>query len=398
MKVTSLLPVLIGSFLSIGIAACAQAPKSTAKVAVKLITEQLTNPTAFAEPADKSGRLFVVEQAGQIRILKKGILLKTPFLDIKDEVLKNDGYEERGLLGLAFHPNYAKNGKFYVYRSVRVPKTQGVNHKSEVREYTVSKQNADIADKTSSKLVLEFNQPDGNHNGGDLKFGPDGFLYISVGDGGGQNDKHGQHGNAQNLSNLLGKILRIDVSQLPYKVPADNPFVGKENASPEIFAYGFRNPWRISFDRVSGKLFAGDVGQDSWEEVDLVTKGGNYGWRVREGLHEKHPNDPDPKNWINPIAEYPHPEGISVTGGYVYRGKQIPSLAGKYVFADWMGPVFSLTDVKKDLWNRETLSISHNAGYWQVTGFGEDRAGELYILAVIIETGKGSLYKIVPGK
>ncbi|MXV16813.1 PQQ-dependent sugar dehydrogenase [Hufsiella ginkgonis] len=376
----------------------AQVPDSPLKLEVKLLTDQLTHPTAFAEPDDKSGRLFVCEQEGRIRIIKNGTLLPVPFLDITGEVIKKEGYEERGLLGLAFHPDFAKNGKFYVYCSIPVvPKVPGVDHKSVIREYAVSK-DADAADKTTMKTVLTFNEPQSNHNGGDIKFGPDGFLYIAAGDGGGQNDKHGQFGNAQDLGNFLGKILRIDINQSPYGIPKDNPFAGKQGISPEIFAYGFRNPWRISFDKQTGKLFSGDVGQDNYEEVNLVTRGGNYGWRKREGLHEKYPADPDPGNWLNPITEYPHPEGISVTGGFVYRGKQIPALVGKYVFADWTGPVWTLTDTKKERWNREKLSISHAAGYWHIYSFGEDRSGEIYLLTMMLETNKGALYKIVQGK
>ena len=226
-------------------------------------------------------------------------------------------------------------------------------------------------------------------------FGPDGFLYITAGDGGGQNDQHGRYGNGQNLNVLLGKIMRIDVNQQPYGIPKDNPFVGNPNARPEIFAYGFRNPWRISFDKKTGQLFAGDVGQDDYEEVDIVKKGGNYGWRIREGLHPKHPDDPTPKNLIDPIIDYPHSEGISITGGFVYRGTAIPALYGKYVFADWMGPVFTLTNTNQPLWSLEKLSISPKAGYWQVYSLGEDNAGEIYLLTIMIDNNKGALYKLV---
>ncbi|MDR6561549.1 MULTISPECIES: PQQ-dependent sugar dehydrogenase [unclassified Arcicella] len=372
---------------------------STIKVDTKLISDQLSHPTVFAEPNDKSGRLFVGEQEGKIKIIQKGKVLPTLFLDITDEVVKKKGYEERGLLGLAFHPDFAKNGKLYVYCSIPVANgTKGVDHKSLIREYTVSSKDKNTVDESTAKTVLEFNEPQSNHNGGDLKFGPDGFLYIAVGDGGGQNDKHGEFGNAQNLSNFLGKILRVDVKQLPYSIPSDNPFVGKSEVRPEIFAYGFRNPWRISFDKKTGELFVGDVGQDNYEEVDLVTKGGNYGWRIREGLHEKFPNDPDPKNWINPISEYPHSDGLSITGGFVYRGKQIPALYGKYIFADWTGPVWALTDSKKEQWNREKLSISQEAGNWHIYSFGEDQAGEVYLLTVLLGSDKGALYQLVTKK
>lgn len=398
MKIKSVLPAVILSVLSLNLACYGQGNTSSVKLDVKLITDQLSHPTGFAEPMDKSGRLFVIEQEGKIMIIKKGVLQPVPFLNIKDEVLKSDGYDERGLLGLAFHPDYAKNGKFYVFFSSRVPKTKGVNCKSVVREYMVSSSNKDLADKGSARDVLTFEKPESNHNGGDIKFGPDGYLYIAVGDGGGGDDRHGDYGNGQNLNTLLGKMLRIDVNKKPYGIPKDNPFAGKEGARPEIYAYGLRNPWRFSFDRQTGKLFAGEVGQNAWEEVDIVSKGGNYGWRIREGLHEKFPNDPGAKTWIDPIAEYPHSEGISITGGFVYRGRQISGLQGKYVFADWIGPVWTLTDIKKPLWEREKLSISRPAGYWQVYSFGEDQAGELYILGVLLDSNKGVLYKIVAGK
>ena len=378
-----------------------QSPSRAADVKLKLISDQLSHPVAFAvAPGDPAGRLFVCEQEGRIRIIEKGQLSPQPFLDVTQEVVKKMGYDERGLLGLAFHPNYAKNGKFYIYCSTPSSGRKGVDNVEEIREYTVAK-NPALADKTTMRVVLKVDDPQGNHNGGDLKFGPDGYLYISMGDGGGQKDQHGTIGNAQDLTSLMGKILRIDVNQQPYGIPKDNPFVDKKDEQgqpirPEIYAYGFRNPWRISFDKKDGRLFTGDVGQDKFEEVDIVKKGGNYGWRVREGLHEFNENDPDPKNWVDPIIDYPHPEGLSVTGGFVYRGKAIPALVGKYVFADWIGPIWQLEDTGGKTWTREKLSISKETGYWHVYSFGEDSAGELYVLTVLLDGNKGALYKIVP--
>ncbi|SEI93552.1 Glucose/arabinose dehydrogenase, beta-propeller fold [Dyadobacter koreensis] len=378
-------------------AAFGQIATSTSKVKLQLVTDQLSHPTAFAVTTKSPELLFVCEQEGKIRIIQNGKLAATPFLDITKEVLKKDGYDERGLLGLAFHPDYATNGKFYVYMSVAaVPDEKGVNHRSEVREYIVDKGNPLTANKSSMRKVLVFDQPESNHNGGDLKFGTDGFLYISAGDGGGADDKHGQYGNAQNLSNLLGKILRIDVNNTPYSIPADNPFVKTQDAKGEIYAYGLRNPWRFSFDRNTKQLFAGDVGQNKYEEVDVITKGGNYGWRPIEGLHDFRSDDPKPVNPIATIAEYPHPEGLSITGGFVYRGKAIPSLAGKYIFGDMMGPIWSLTPGANDKWTREKLSIGKDAGYWHVYSFGEDLSGELYVLTVLLDSNKGALYKLVP--
>ncbi|MES2826594.1 MAG: PQQ-dependent sugar dehydrogenase [Bacteroidota bacterium] len=400
MKIRWLIPSLILQFLIANTPITAQTKTSSANIRLQLITDLLNYPTNFAQPNDKSDRLFVCEQKGRISIIKNGMLLPAPFLDISDEVLMMASSDEMGLLGLAFHPQYAKNGKFYVYFSQRIgrPKPEGQDHKGILREYTVAKSNANQADKASGYNVLTIDEPESNHNGGDIKFGPDGFLYIGIGDGGAYNDLHGEYGNGQNMNTLLGKILRIDINKRPYAIPKDNPFITQKNARPEIYAYGFRNPWRISFDRADGRLFAGDVGQKNWEEVDIVTRGGNYGWRVREGTHVKFPNDPDPKNWINPIIDYGRQEGISVTGGFVYRGKKLPALYGKYIFGDLMGPVWSLTDVKKELWLKEKLPISRDPGLWQIYSFGEDQSGEIYILANLLEESKGALYKIVGGK
>jgi len=374
-----------------------QVANSASKVKLQLVTDQVSHPTAFAVTKHLPDHVFICEQEGQIRIIQNGKLSPTPFLDITKDVLKRDGYDERGLLGLAFHPDYASNGKFYVYVSVpAVPAEKGVDHRSEIREYTVRKENKLLADQASMKKVLVFDQPQSNHNGGDLKFGPDGFLYISAGDGGGADDKHGQFGNAQNLTNLLGKILRIDVSKTPYTIPEDNPFVKTQDAKGEIYAYGLRNPWRFSFDKSTGQLFAGDVGQNKYEEVDIITKGGNYGWRPVEGLHDFRPDDPKPVNPIAPIAEYPHPEGLSITGGFVYRGKAIPTLSGKYIFGDMMGPAWALDHKTNNQWTREKLSIGKDAGYWHVYSFGEDLSGELYILTVLLDNNKGAVYKLVP--
>ncbi|SDG60489.1 Glucose/arabinose dehydrogenase, beta-propeller fold [Dyadobacter soli] len=376
-------------------------PESPVGINLKLITDELSHPTVFAvEPGGKSQRIFICEQEGRIRIIDNGKLRPEPFLDISREVVKNSGYDERGLLGLAFHPDFAINGKFYVYCSAPVPRTEGVNNQQQIREYTVSKNTGQV-DPATMRIVLKVDDPDPSHNGGDLKFGPDGYLYIPIGDGGGQHDLHGQIGNGQDLSSLMGKILRIDVNQQPYGIPKDNPFAGKKTADgrpamPEIFAYGFRNPWRISFDRKTGQLFAGEVGQDKFEEINLIKKGANYGWRIREGMHIHNATDPAPGNLVDPISEYSHSEGLSVTGGYVYRGKAIPGLVGKYIFADWTGPVWQLTNSGEKTWNRKKLPISREVGYWHVYSFGEDQHGELYMLTVHLESGKGAVYKIVP--
>lgn len=389
----TIIPVLSAFLMSATVFGQAQK-----EVKLKLITDELSHPTAFAVTKKSPDLLFVCEQEGRIRVIENGKLLAAPFLDISKEVLKKEGYDERGLLGLAFHPDYLSNGKFYVYCSVPVanPVKKVLDHQSEIREYTVSKSNSKLADGTQMRKVLVIDEPESNHNGGDIKFGKDGFLYIAVGDGGGANDQHGAYGNAQNLSNLLGKILRIDVNKIPYAIPADNPFIKAEKAKPEIYAYGLRNPWRISFDSKTNQLFAGDVGQNKFEEIDIITNGGNYGWRPIEGLHDFKADDPKPVKPIAPIAEYPHSEGISITGGYVYRGKALPVLSGKYIFGDMMGSVWQLTPDANNKWERSRMAISRDAGYWHIYSFGEDLSGEVYMLTVLLDANKGALYKLVP--
>ena len=351
---------------------------------------------------DGSNRLFILEQGGRIRIVKEGNLVRKPFLDISAHLDKlNSGYSEKGLLGLAFHPQYKSNGRFFVYYSAPASRP-GYDHNSIVAEYKVSA-NADSA-MASERIVLEIPEPESNHNGGCLQFGPDGFLYIGLGDGGGAGDKHGSNGNAQDLSTWLGKILRIDVdSKEPYAVPADNPFPDKEGVLPEIFAYGLRNPWRFSFDRFGGRLFCGDVGQDDWEEIDIVEKGKNYGWRIMEGDHCYYPAHGCNMQGLKlPITEYSHKEGISICGGYVYRGSE-NSWNGNYIFADWSGKLFFLSENKEGNWTRRPLRIldtgTNDAGM-NINSMGEDENGEIYLLtqkSIGPYSGTGALYRLLPG-
>lgn len=351
-------------------------------IKLKLIVTGLTGPVAMDCPKDGSMRLFICEQTGKIKIIKKGVLLEKPFLDVGSKLDgTNKIYSEKGLLGIVFHPKYKSNGKFYIYYSAPGADKK-FDHKSILAEYKVTS-NADIADITSQKIILEIKQPEANHNGGQLAFGPDGFLYIGLGDGGGAGDNHGEKGNGQDLKTLLGKILRIDVdSKYPYTIPPDNPFVSNKEARPEIWAYGLRNPWRFSFDRKTGKLFCADVGQNKWEEIDIIKKGGNYGWRVTEGKHCYNPQiGCNLTNMEYPIAEYDHSIGISVTGGFVYRGQNIPALQGKYIFGDWKGKLFYLVE-KNEKWDFNHLSENGNPHdiKLNINSFGEDESGELYIL------------------
>ncbi len=390
--------------LCILISTCTNAPKipkEKTKIQLALVASGIAGPVSADAPKDGSGRLFICEQTGKIRIVKEGQLLAVPFLDINTKLdVINKQYSEKGLLGLAFHPNYKSNGKFYVYYSGK-GNHKNNDHKSIVAEFTVS-ENSDVANVNSEKVILEIQQPEENHNGGQLAFGADGYLYIASGDGGGANDEHGGVGNGQNLKTWLGKILRIDVNaDSAYNVPKDNPFVNNPNALPQIWAYGLRNPWRFSFDRKSGLLFCADVGQNKWEEIDIIEKGKNYGWRIMEASNCFNPSkNCDTKDLVLPIAEYSHQEGVCVTGGYVYNGIAIDELKGQYIFADWTGQIYTLQQQGKE-WKMKGIEIADEAGKIfkeNVNSFGEDEAGEIYILCQK-STGpyelNGSVYKIV---
>lgn len=367
-------------------------------VKVRLVSDGFTGPVAMDVPKDGSGRLFICEQTGKIKVIKDGKTLEAPFLNVSSLLDgANKMYSEKGLLGIAFHPKYKTNGKFYVYFSGPSANKES-DHKSILAEYKVSASNPDIADPASHKIIMEIEQPESNHNGGQLAFGPDGFLYIGLGDGGGAGDKHGKGGNGQSLNSFLGKILRINVNNgmenaafpekenlgKAYSVPQDNPFVKSMDAKPEIWAYGLRNPWRFSFDRTTGTLFCADVGQNKWEEIDIIEKGKNYGWRLMEGGHCYDPATHCAQDGLEfPISEYSHEVGISVTGGYVYRGRSIPALHGKYVFADWSGKMFYL-EQSSGKWAMQKLGIDPGNGNdfgININSFGEDENGELYILS-----------------
>jgi glucose/arabinose dehydrogenase len=314
------------------------------------------------------------------------------FLDIQDRVRYSDDTNEEGFLGLAFHPKYKTNGEFYVYYTPKKEKLVNV-----VSRFKVSKDNPNKADPKSEQVLLKMKKPFWNHDGGTLCFGRDGYLYIAVGDGGAANDPHE---NGQNLKTLLGKILRIDVSgkgkDKAYRIPKDNPFVKKEGAAPEIWAYGLRNVWRMSFDRKTGQLWAADVGQDLWEEIDLIVKGGNYGWNLREGLHPFMAKGVLPrKGLIEPIWEYHHDVGKSITGGTVYRGKRLPELDGYYLYGDYVSAkIWALKydgEKKRVLANRPIRDRK-----LPVYSFGEDEKGEVYYLTST-STGQG-IYWFVRAK
>jgi glucose/arabinose dehydrogenase len=333
---------------------------------------------------DGSGRLFVVEQAGQIKIITDGKSPAMLFLDIT--ALVDSSANERGLLSIAFHPDYKSNGFFFV-NYTRQPDGATV-----IARYHVSN-DPNVADPDSAVVILTIPQPEVNHNGGLVKFGPDGYLYIGMGDGGGGGDRHGTIGNGQDLTTLLGKILRIDVNGSPYAIPASNPFRGKADARPEIWAYGLRNPWRWSFDRRTGDLYIADVGQNVYEEIDFQpassSGGENYGWRLMEGKHCFNPSSGCEQAGLTmPVAEYSHSDGCSVTGGYVYRGVQYPWLDGLYFFADYCsGKLWTLSRDPSGAWEKvERAQVDS-----QPSSFGEDQAGELYLVG----HGDGTIYRLV---
>ncbi len=345
--------------------------KRWASIELKLVADGFHMPTFLGNAGDGSGRIFVVEKPGAIRIIKDGKVKEgEPFIVLVDRVRATES--ERGLLSVAFHPKYRDNGKFYVDYTT-------LDGTTIVSEFRVSETNPDRADKGTERILLKIPQPAANHNGGQLQFGPDRYLYIGMGDGGGAGDPWG---NAQNLTVLLGKLLRIDVnSGDPYSIPKDNPFVGKQNVKPEIYAYGLRNPWRFSFDRATGDLYIADVGQNKWEEIDFQpsgTAGGqNYGWDLLEGFHDfEMKAEQDRSALTPPILEYGHNLGISITGGYVYRGKKFPRLAGTYFFADFgTGTVWGLRKTERSWEWAEFKKTSYAP-----SSFGEDEDGELYLV------------------
>ena len=404
------------------------------KFGVKAFASGFVSPTALVALGDGDGTVLVADQPGTIdRVSKDGT--RAAFGDVRPRLTKiNEGFDERGLLGLALHPKFAENHKLYVvYSAPKRPNApEDFDHTMRLSEFVATPDHKSLKGD-SERVLLQIDKPYFNHNGGVIQFGPDGMLYIAVGDGGNANDegKRPPQGNGQHLQTLLGKILRIDINTAgkPYGIPQDNPFVGKQ-ARPEIWAYGLRNPWRIAFDSGGNhELFAADVGQDAYEEVDIIKKGGNYGWNVREGLHCFNPKDsthaPDdcPKagangdTFVDPILEYknskahqkdPDAQGTSITGGFVYRGKALPQLAGKYIFADWSrawvkpdGILFAATRGNDGKWSWQRINpATHPKGLeFYITGFGEDADKELYLFTNnsngLVGT-TGTVYKLVP--
>lgn len=350
----------------------------------------------FTHSGDGSNRVFVVEQPGRILAFENRSDAEQAdvFLDIKSRVRMR--HNEEGLLSLVFHPKFKENGQFFVYYSVSSPK------RNRIARFNVMKDDPSKGDPDSELVILDVEQKYGNHNGSTLLFGPDGYLYASFGDGGwaGDPDLHGQ-----NLETLLATIIRIDIDKpdgdRPYSIPKDNPFVERAGARPEIWAYGLRNIWRMSFDSKTGDLWAGDVGQDKWEEIDVIVKGGNYGWNLREGTNEfpagvKAQGDHTPQDpLLEPVIEYSHREGVSVTGGYVYRGKKNTKLQGVYVYADYASrTIWGLRYEGGKLLSNRKIAGGQDSAF--ITSFGEDAEGELYVCSFDqLDGGKGKVHRVV---
>jgi len=411
---------------------------------LQLVASNFVSPIGLVAIPDNSKRLAVIDQIGKIWIIDaEGHTMATPFMDVTSKLVTlNPGYDERGLLGLAFHPDYKNNGRFYVYYTAppRAGAPEGGtawNNLSVISEFKVSSSDPNSADMSSEKPLLQLDDPQSNHNGGTLAFGPDGYLYISIGDGGAANDVAPGHvedwyatnagGNGQDIeANLFGNILRIDVnSGNPYGIPLDNPFVNKRGKD-EIYAYGFRNPFRFSFDMSgSRKLYAGDAGQVLYEEIDVVEKGGNYGWNVKEGFScfnaannlEELENCPDKDAFgnklIDPVIQvnnWQNPEGgraTTVIGGNVYRGHSIPGFQGKYIFGTFSqspttadGELFIAQPAGPGPWNFQEISLKsfpNDIGHY-LKGFGQDWEGEIYLTvsSLLGPAGTtGKVYKLV---
>jgi len=359
--------------------------KSTAQLEIVHAFPNLTfeQPVDIQFPNDNSNRLFVVEQPGKIFVFENNpeVTTKQLFLDLTNKVLYGG---EQGLLGLAFHPDYKNNGYFYVDYTAGNPRRTVISH------FKVSDNNPNSADKNSELILLEVNQPYSNHNGGQIAFGPDGYLYISLGDGGSAGDPQNY---AQNLKSHLGKILRIDVNKtndnLNYSIPDDNPFKNNKNGlKEEIYAWGLRNVWRFSFDNSTGKLWAADVGQNAWEEIHIIENGKNYGWRIMEGFHCFNPSSNcDTTNLTMPIWEYPHNQdgGYSITGGYVYEGKNASEIFNKYIYGDFVsGNIWALEYDGRNVKNNLLFKTNHS-----IATFGVDQNNDLYFS----NYAKGKIYK-----
>jgi len=401
-------------------------PKGEFTIELKTVADGMAAPLGISVPDDSSGRMFVYDQDGRVWIVTSAGRISTPLLDVRNRLVLLGAYDERGLLGLAVHPNFAANPLIYTYTSETNNGTPDFasglgstnNHQSVIAEWRISTGNSNVVDLASRREILRIDQPQSNHNGGAMHFGPDGKLYIVLGDGGQANDVGNGHvpgGNAQDINRIWGKMLRFDVDARTsangqYGVPADNPFIGIDGLD-EIWAYGLRNPFSFSFERGSTNLYLADVGQNRVEEIDLITKGGNFGWNVREasfwfdgaGSIVTAPVRPVPPDMIDPIAQYDHDDGLAIIGGYVYHGTALPALQGRYIFGDWgsfaapSGRLFYL-DAANAVKELRIGVEDRPLGLW-LRGYGQDADGEVYILCSrqLGPTGNtGRMLKVVP--
>ncbi|KAM9853515.1 HHIP-like protein 1 [Aulostomus maculatus] len=413
--------VLTNTDLNANLGSVQEDPEGCMELCLQEVANGLRNPVAMIHADDGTHRFFVAEQLGYVWVyLPNGSRIDRPFLNLTRAVLTSPwAGDERGFLCIALHPRFTTVRKAYVYYSISVKKEERIR----ISEFTLSAHDDNQLDHSSERTILEVVEPASNHNGGQLLFGHDGYLYIFIGDGGRAGDPFGKFGNSQNKSVLLGKVLRVDVEDndngAPYSIPSDNPFLGEKDARPEIYAYGVRNMWRCSIDRgdpVTGygrsRMFCGDVGQNKYEEVDLIIKGGNYGWRAKEGFscYDRKLCQNSSLDDILPIFAYPHKLGKSVTGGYIYRGCQMPNLNGLYIFGDFMsGRLMSLREnVTTGEWQYHEICMGRdqtcrfskliNSYYKYIISFAEDEAGELYFLATGAPSATaraGIVYKIV---
>uniref|UniRef100_A0A669CZU7 HHIP-like protein 1 n=1 Tax=Oreochromis niloticus TaxID=8128 RepID=A0A669CZU7_ORENI len=413
--------VLTNAELNANLGLLNEDPEGCLELCLQEVANGLRNPVAMIHADDGTHRFFVAEQLGYVWVyLANGSRIDRPFLNLTKAVLTSPwAGDERGFLCIALHPRFTTVRKAYVYYSVSVKKEERIR----ISEFTVSVHDDNQLDHSSERTILEVVEPASNHNGGQLLFGHDGYLYIFIGDGGRAGDPFGKFGNSQNKSALLGKVLRVDVdfndNGAPYSIPSDNPFLGEKEARPEVYAYGVRNMWRCSIDRGDpvttegrGRMFCGDVGQNKYEEIDLIVKGGNYGWRAKEGFscYDRKLCQNSSLDDVLPIFAYPHKLGKSVTGGYIYRGCQMPNLNGLYIFGDFMsGRLMSLREnVITGEWQYNEICMGRdqtcrfpkliNSYYKYIISFAEDEAGELYFLATGVPSATargGVIYKIV---
>lgn len=368
------------------------------KIKLELVSTAINFPVQMDAPKDNSHRLFIADLSGKVWIMKKDSVQPKPFLDITDRLEKRDtSIEKKGLFSIAFHPQFSSNRKFYVCYNAPATSKNNVC-KIAISEFTASENNPDSADTKSEHRVFEFECKGAEGLASQIGFGPDGYLYISIGD-------HGEDSTykfyAQDLNHFNGKLLRIDVNKQPYAIPADNPFVGIKDERPEIWAYGFRRLWRFSFDPKTQQLFGGDVGESKNEEVDIITKGANYGWPIKEGdsMHTKS-DQINNALYTEPIAAYRHTDGICVIGGSFYYGKDIPDLENKYVFADFNGNLFSLAKGEEGKWTRDSLRIINKpADPLLISSFNIDDNDQFYVLGFLNKKKgfEGVIYKIVKG-